>query len=273
MPCRCSSVPPHRGRLSQRPLYCQLIDNDLCCIVNRAADARIRSHGRALRDGRSRCSNDLHNVVFNLPASKSRRYRPEQEFRSDHYVRHNARRQEHLASLGLPVAGRTVLEVGAGVGDHSQYFLDRGCKLTVTEGRPENVEIIRKRFRGLPVYVLDMDAPEPVSGHPFEVTYCYGLLYHLKNPALAIQYLGQHTTGQLLLETCVSFDAGRESQSCRGTDRQSDSGGGWSRMPTFSPLDLHATQAGFSPRVRNKDSAKPRGVPRRLDPTRSARGT
>jgi hypothetical protein len=135
-----------------------------------------------------------------------RRYRPEQEFRSDHYVRHNARRQEHLASLGLPVARRTVLEVGAGVGDHSQYFLDRDCKLTITEGRPENVEIIRKRFRGTPVYVLDMDAPEPVSGHPFEVIYCYGLLYHLKNPAQAIQYLGQHTTGQLLLETCVSFD-------------------------------------------------------------------
>ena len=41
------------------------------------------------------------------------------------YVRHNARRLEHLASLRIPVVRMTVLEVGAGIGDHSHYYMDR----------------------------------------------------------------------------------------------------------------------------------------------------
>ena len=36
---------------------------------------------------------------------------------SENYLRINGRRLEHLASLGLPLDGRTVLEVGAGLGD------------------------------------------------------------------------------------------------------------------------------------------------------------
>ena len=58
-------------------------------------------------------------------------------FRSDHYQRHNRRRQEHLATLELPIAGRSVLEVGAGIGDHTAFFTDRGCRVTATDGRPE----------------------------------------------------------------------------------------------------------------------------------------
>ena len=50
---------------------------------------------------------------------------PAYEFHSHHYMRHNARRLEHLASLQIPVDGRTVLEVGAGIGDLSHFYLDR----------------------------------------------------------------------------------------------------------------------------------------------------
>ena len=52
----------------------------------------------------------------------------------------------HLASLGLSLEGRRVLEVGAGVGHLSGFFLERGCDLVVTEGRPENVAELRRRF-------------------------------------------------------------------------------------------------------------------------------
>jgi hypothetical protein len=50
----------------------------------------------------------------------------------------NARRREHLAGLGLPIAGRDVLEVGAGIGDLTSFFLDRGCSVASIEPRPEN---------------------------------------------------------------------------------------------------------------------------------------
>ena len=129
-----------------------------------------------------------------------------QRFRSDAYLRNNARRQEHLASLRIAVAGMSVLEVGAGIGDHSHYFLDRGCRMTITETRESSLAYIRQRFPSTDVRRLDMEhPPEQVAGAPFDIIYCYGLLYHLSNPAQALAFIRENTGKMLLLETCVSF--------------------------------------------------------------------
>ena len=134
------------------------------------------------------------------------RFDPVLHFRSDAYLRHNARRQEHLASLHIPVAGMSVLEVGAGIGDHSHYFLDRGCRVTITETRASSLEYVRRRFPVSDVRRLDMEhPPEQIAGAPFDIVYCYGLLYHLSNPAQALEFLRGNTGKMLLLETCVSF--------------------------------------------------------------------
>lgn len=133
---------------------------------------------------------------------------PERAFRIDSYIRHNQRRQEHLATLGLRLAGRTVLEVGAGIGDHTSFFLDRGCTMTVTDGRPENVAHIKRRFPDQDVRLLDLDSPDSGFQTRFELVYCYGVLYHLSDPQLAITYLADRCTHMLLLETCVSMQEG-----------------------------------------------------------------
>lgn len=131
---------------------------------------------------------------------------PEHAFRSADYIRHNQRRLEHLATLGLPLSGVSVLEIGAGVGDHTTFFLDRGCTVTVTDGRSRNVAALRARFPHLQVDILDLDAPPTsTASERHEVTYCYGVLYHLARPAQAIAYLAAHTSSMLLLETCVSY--------------------------------------------------------------------
>jgi SAM-dependent methyltransferase len=129
---------------------------------------------------------------------------PEGEFSSHEYRRHNQRRQEHLASLRLPLPGKTVLEVGAGIGDHTSFFIDRGCDVTTTDGRPENVDLLRRRYPKLDVRLLDLDPPttDPLS---VDVVYCYGLLYHLSHPEEAIRYLARSAGELLLLETCVSL--------------------------------------------------------------------
>lgn len=133
-------------------------------------------------------------------------HRVEADFRSDHYLRHNSRRLEHLATLGLPLENRSVLEVGAGIGDHTTFYLDRGCHVTVTEVRPENLEILKKRFLGNPnveVMYLDMNAPRLPANSTFDVIHCYGLLYHLANPEEAIKFMAKHCN-LLCLETCIS---------------------------------------------------------------------
>ena len=131
-------------------------------------------------------------------------YTPIQQFHSEHYHRHNQKRLEHLASLGIDFNGATVLEVGAGIGDHSEFLLTKNCQLTITEARLENLELLRDRFPNYPVLQLDLDEPNLAFDQPFDIIYCYGLLYHLKNPTRAIEFMAQNCRGILLLETCVS---------------------------------------------------------------------
>jgi cyclopropane fatty-acyl-phospholipid synthase-like methyltransferase len=129
-------------------------------------------------------------------------------------VRLTKRRQEHLASLGLPIAGGTVLEVGAGIGEHTTFFLDRGCKVLSTDGRSENLEAFRERFDGyahyengqnLEISQLDLDAPPEDFPQPFDIIYCYGVLYHLSDPGAAISFLARQCSSLFLLETSVSL--------------------------------------------------------------------
>ncbi|MBI3415085.1 MAG: methyltransferase domain-containing protein [Verrucomicrobia bacterium] len=121
------------------------------------------------------------------------------------YLRHNARRLEHLASLGLPLHGKKVLEVGAGIGDHSSFYLDRGCEMLITEARPDNLEVLHRRYPGVDVRQLDLETPDETLAEQFDVIHCYGVLYHLKNPDQAIAFLAKRCRVFLLLETCVSY--------------------------------------------------------------------
>jgi hypothetical protein len=121
------------------------------------------------------------------------------------YIRHDQRRLEHLASLNLPIAGATVLEVGAGIGGHTSFFLDRGCRVLSTEARDDNLEVLRQRYPDLEVKPLDLDYPDTSIVEKFDIVYCYGLLYHLKEPAGAVEYMSSRCSKMLLLETCVSL--------------------------------------------------------------------
>jgi ubiquinone/menaquinone biosynthesis C-methylase UbiE len=135
--------------------------------------------------------------------------RPQDIFWSQHYIRHNQRRQEHLASLGLGLAKRSVLEVGAGIGDHTTFFLDRECSVTVTEPQEQNLTILKARYPQLEVRSLDLNEP---PGEPMvaDVVYCYGVLYHLNDPREAIRWMSRCSSSLMLLETCVSAAPGEE---------------------------------------------------------------
>ncbi|HLA63772.1 MAG TPA: hypothetical protein VK610_05050 [Rhodothermales bacterium] len=149
----------------------------------------------------------LKHTAYNLRLGLGGIGSPALDFHADGYLQNNARRLEHLATLSLPLAGKTVLELGAGIGDHSHFYLDRGCLVTITEPRARNLRYLRRRYPGADVRALDVEHPAPLAGGPFEVTHSYGLLYHLGRPAEALDFMAGHTAGLLLLETRVSFGA------------------------------------------------------------------
>jgi SAM-dependent methyltransferase len=145
-----------------------------------------------------------------MPLFGKYRRTAEQHFHTRLYLRHNARRQDHLATLGLDLSNKSVLEVGAGIGDHTTFFLDRGCNVLCTEPREENLNVIRRRFESAPnvtVEQLDLDAALPTAAPRYDVVYCYGVLYHLSRPAEALAWMCDRATDLLLLETCVSFSS------------------------------------------------------------------
>jgi SAM-dependent methyltransferase len=138
---------------------------------------------------------------------------PEGTFHSQFYLLHNEKRIEHLHSVGLPITkDMTVLEVGAGIGDHTKYFINIGCNIVTTEGRQENVDVLKKYVGNkATVALLDLEnpSPNPIYDKKFDIVYCYGTLYHLSNPDSTLNYLSERCGGMLLLETCVSFKDGK----------------------------------------------------------------
>jgi SAM-dependent methyltransferase len=141
-----------------------------------------------------------------------------EDFHSVSYLRHNARRLEHLASLNLDIRDRSVLELGAGLGDHTTFFLDRGCTVTCVEPRAENCALLasmmhERRKGGYEAAsrcrILRADALsfESMIEERFDIVHCYGLLYHTDDPAGVLAAIARKCSGLLLLETCVAFGA------------------------------------------------------------------
>lgn len=149
--------------------------------------AKILEHGRA---------------IVGIPPRQG----PFDVFLGDDALAINRARQAHLASLGLEIDAKTVLEVGAGIGLHTRFFLDRGCTVVVTDGNEENVAEIKRRHPDLRVECADLDGDSDLAFlGSFDIVYCYGLLYHLANPDRALKRMADVCRGMLLLETCVSL--------------------------------------------------------------------
>lgn len=127
-------------------------------------------------------------------------------FLDPHYQQHNVARLCHLESLGLDLKNKKVLEFGAGIGDHTIYYLFKNCNILPTDARPELVEFINNRF-GIRAEVFDAekDLGKLEEFGYFDIIHCYGILYHLSNPDKFIEAVS--SIGEtLLLETCVSPD-------------------------------------------------------------------
>ncbi len=140
-------------------------------------------------------------------------------FLSDVYKSINEARLAHLATLNLPLQGKTVLEVGAGIGAHTHFFEERGCKIVSTDGRAENVAAMKQRFPSRDVRLFNLlDFDCYASFEKFDVVYCYGTLYHTPKPEEILQGLSSLCGEMILLETCVSPGSHLSPQLVRETE-------------------------------------------------------
>lgn len=81
-----------------------------------------------------------------------------------------------------PWIGDRVLEIGSGIGNLSQFLLDRP-RLVLTDTAPDYLERLRERFGGLPnVEVMRLYLPTvdgPVAAERFDTIVCLNVLEHV----------------------------------------------------------------------------------------------
>jgi FkbM family methyltransferase len=136
------------------------------------------------------------------------------EFDQRRYVRLINARGETLRRVVAVLRGAlglaTALDAGCGVGFFAQVLQECGLSVGAFDGRLENVLEARKRFPEIPFEQGDIESPGILALGKFDLTLCFGLLYHLENPMLAIRHLRALTTKGLLLESmCIPGSSAR----------------------------------------------------------------
>ena len=113
------------------------------------------------------------------------------------------------------------VDAGCGVGFFSQVLVDCGLDACGFDGRAENVAEACNRFPQIPFTQADIQDRASVELGSFDLVVCFGLLYHLENPLLAIRNLRGLTEKCLLVESmCLAED--KPSLLLRTEPRQGD---------------------------------------------------
>lgn len=93
------------------------------------------------------------------------------------------------------------LDAGCGVGFFSQMLAECGLNACGFDGRAENTAEARQRFPQIPFAEADIQERAIFELGSFDLVLCFGLIYHLENPLLAIRNLRALTEKCLLLES------------------------------------------------------------------------
>src|SRR5260370_648973 len=113
------------------------------------------------------------------------------------------------------------VDAGCGVGFFSQRVEECNMNVCGFDGREENVAEARRRFPQIPFEQGDIEERTILQLGRFDLVLCFGLLYHLENPLLAIRNLRGLTEKCLLLESmCLPEE--KPSMLLREEPRQGD---------------------------------------------------
>ncbi len=171
-------------------------------------------------------------------------------FDAEHYESLNASRAEVVSHLlnevKNPLALRTAIDVGCGLGYFSKLLASHGLEVTAVDGRQQNVEEAQARHPGIQFRRFDAEDSSLRSLGQFDLVFCFGLLYHLENPLLAVRHLHAMAKTLLLVEGVIF--PGDEPIMGLVDEAQADDQGlnHFAFYPTEACLEKMLYRAGFS---------------------------
>jgi 2-polyprenyl-3-methyl-5-hydroxy-6-metoxy-1,4-benzoquinol methylase len=108
------------------------------------------------------------------------------------------------ALRGVSLAGKSVLDVGSGVGYFVQWYSDRDANVTGIDIAENAVQDLRRRFRG-EFYVMDISRPQPHAPAEYDIVNTWDVMYHIVDDdgfGRALRFLAEQVRpGGLLLVT------------------------------------------------------------------------
>ncbi len=108
-----------------------------------------------------------------------------------------------LGELKGPLGLQTAIDVGCGLGYFSGFLRSLGFDVTGVDGRQQNVAEAQRRNPDARFVRLDAEDPAMKALGKFDLVFCFGLLYHLENPFLAIRHLHAMTERLVLVESVI----------------------------------------------------------------------
>jgi len=157
----------------------------------------------------------------------------------------NQARMANLEAMGLPLAGKRVLDVGCGVGHLADRLVRMGASVVCMDGRESNIASLHERYPHLEAHVGNVET-EPLSRFGrFAIVFSYGLLYHLENPLQSLRNMESVCDELLLLETII---CDHEMALVRMEDESTDVNqalGGIAGRPTPHYVVLALNRVGF----------------------------
>lgn len=117
----------------------------------------------------------------------------------------NEARIKHLDSLNLNLKTKKILETGCGgKGDITKYLLNQTQDITLNDCRIDNIKNLLENInKNLKYNTWDLNNDLP-SDEIFDIIICYGTLYHLTKPDIAIKNLSKICKDYLIISTCVN---------------------------------------------------------------------
>ncbi len=95
--------------------------------------------------------------------------------------------------------GKSVLEIGCGIGTDTINFARAGADVTVVELSDESMAVARQRAK---VFGLEdriqfnrgnaEQLPELVKPRPFDLVYSFGVIHHSPHPEVIVDHIGRH---------------------------------------------------------------------------------
>jgi SAM-dependent methyltransferase len=112
--------------------------------------------------------------------------------------------QEVLPPLIAECGLNTALDVGCGIGFYSQWLSEVGMEVKAFDARSQNVQEAKERYPDVEFYVDDIEKPKMLEVGASDLVLCFGLLYHLENPFLAIRHLNTLAKKISIIESMIA---------------------------------------------------------------------